>query len=51
MRIAIAKIKVELKYLRIDLIQKEIAILKLEETNRQDHKDIILKLVFKYRKA
>ena len=43
-RIKIAKIEVEIVSIRRDLIQKEIALCLIEKNNREDHKDIIIKV-------
>lgn len=42
--IAIAKIEVEIIEIKRDLLQKEVAIINLEKYNREDHKEIILKV-------
>ena len=39
-QIALAKIQVEIANFKKDLIQKEIALNRLEDQNREDHKDI-----------
>lgn len=44
MRISIARIDVEIQQMKKDFIQKEIAICKLENTNREDHQIIIDKI-------
>jgi hypothetical protein len=43
-KIELAKIEVEIVSMRRDLMAKEIAICKLEETNRADHKEILDKI-------
>ena len=44
MRIAVAKLEVHIKNIERDMLSKEVAILKIENNNREDHIRIIDKI-------
>jgi len=44
MRIAVAKIEINIKSIERDMLSKEIALLNFEKCNREDHKEIISKV-------
>lgn len=44
LRIDTAKIEVDMLNIRRELIQKEVSLLRLEDRNTQEHKDIVLKI-------